>query len=659
MGGSGGSTNGLVGGGAGGAGDEQSEKLDAFTFISSSSGKILFRQGHLGDYTGTETWGAPPSGEEAIGLYLTSAALEAFGAKKNTLEIGYSLNCAYLLPYYVIPETVSAGKVGTVVSIGDGYKLGYYAYEYTVSGYVPTLPEELRAIEEQYREYVYDNYTDLPSNTRRDILNIFNEAIAKAGKNPSEMSRFELVKWVESYIRGAAKYNMQFEAYPPGSDMAIYFLTSEANEGVCRQFASAALVMLRALGIPARYVVGYSAQGVTAGVPYTVDTSMAHAWVEVYIDGLGWINIDPTGAASNDGEEEEPEAPVATEKLVFKSMMLSKEFDGKPLTGAIAMLKEGVLAKGHTPKFSFSGTQTEIGESENTFTVEIFDENGVNVTSSYTVECMPGMLKVEKRRVTVASKDADKLFDGSPLICHECVTVNGTLLEGHTLVTEFSGTQTELGASDNIFSVVDVIDAAGNSVKDYYDITETYGELSVHLAKISLMPEKQKRSYTGRVHTCDGIGVWVVDGAESLPAGYKIAATVKGQLTNPGKTKTEITAVEIYDAQGNRITDNYDIETVCGELEVMSIRITITSASASKEYDGTELTAPECWISFGALAEGHTLDAKGVGSTHLPEEAGGDPVNTIEYTIYDAQGNDITNSEFYSVTLDPGELIIT
>lgn len=83
-----------------------------------------------------------------------------------------------------------------------------------------------------------------------------------------------------------------------GSDLQD-FLTNK--RGYCQQFAGALAVMMRVANIPARVVLGY-----THGVPdrngkFTVTTNNAHAWVEAYFDGIGWIPFDPTPDAGTAG----------------------------------------------------------------------------------------------------------------------------------------------------------------------------------------------------------------------------------------------------------------------------------------------------------------------------------------------------------------------
>jgi hypothetical protein len=79
----------------------------------------------------------------------------------------------------------------------------------------------------------------------------------------------------------------------------------ENRQGYCEYFATAMVMLLREMGIPSRYVLGYlQGREDTAGV-WTVDRSAAHAWVEVYFPGHGWVEFDPTpGNGENGGNNQ-------------------------------------------------------------------------------------------------------------------------------------------------------------------------------------------------------------------------------------------------------------------------------------------------------------------------------------------------------------------
>ena len=86
--------------------------------------------------------------------------------------------------------------------------------------------------------------------------------------------------------------------YPPAErDFVSYFLL-DSREGYCSYFASAMAVLCRAAGLPARYVEGYSLHA-APGESVVLTGEDAHAWVEVYFNGVGWLSFDPTAAAQD------------------------------------------------------------------------------------------------------------------------------------------------------------------------------------------------------------------------------------------------------------------------------------------------------------------------------------------------------------------------
>ncbi|WP_214368509.1 DUF3488 and DUF4129 domain-containing transglutaminase family protein [Pseudonocardia sp. H11422] len=87
------------------------------------------------------------------------------------------------------------------------------------------------------------------------------------------------------------RYSLQ-TAPGNGDDALVEFLTL-GRAGYCEQFASAMAIMLRTLGVPARVAVGFTA-GTDTGTYRSVGTSDAHAWVEAFFPGYGWVPFDPT-----------------------------------------------------------------------------------------------------------------------------------------------------------------------------------------------------------------------------------------------------------------------------------------------------------------------------------------------------------------------------
>lgn len=84
---------------------------------------------------------------------------------------------------------------------------------------------------------------------------------------------------------------------PAGQDFVDYFLFG-VKGGYCTYYSSAMAVLLRAVGIPSRWVEGYRTTVPSGGGTFDVSNAAAHAWVEAYIAPYGWLTFDPTPAAA-------------------------------------------------------------------------------------------------------------------------------------------------------------------------------------------------------------------------------------------------------------------------------------------------------------------------------------------------------------------------
>jgi hypothetical protein len=143
----------------------------------------------------------------------------------------------------------------------------------------------------------YSKYLQLPEALPPRI-----KSLAKSITD-SKDNRYDKVKAIEKYLSNNYKYTLTPNDTPQGRDFVDYFLFDE-KKGYCTYYATSMVVMLRSLGIPARYVEGYIVtSGSKKGNEYHVTNEKAHAWVEAYFEGFGWIKFEPTAAySSNDGQ---------------------------------------------------------------------------------------------------------------------------------------------------------------------------------------------------------------------------------------------------------------------------------------------------------------------------------------------------------------------
>ncbi|MBQ2785055.1 MAG: hypothetical protein IJF02_00920 [Oscillospiraceae bacterium] len=143
----------------------------------------------------------------------------------------------------------------------------------------------------------------LPHNTRIRAAS----HLKNAGYFPGQ-SEGDIARVVARYVSSAAVYDLNTGRMPSDeNDFAMWFL-QEADSGYCIHFASAAAVLLRAAGVPARYVSGYVVKA-SPGKTVTVTENRAHAWVEYFVPGEGWMVLDPTPAIWTE-EPEDPPAPT-------------------------------------------------------------------------------------------------------------------------------------------------------------------------------------------------------------------------------------------------------------------------------------------------------------------------------------------------------------
>lgn len=166
-----------------------------------------------------------------------------------------------------------------------------------VSAITEATLDELRRDSTDYPAWINDRYLQLPDNLPPRIEDLAARITMAYGNPYDKAEALELV--LRTYT-----YNQQIAAPPPGVDGVDYFLF-DIQEGYCDYYASAMVVMLRAVGVPARFVVGYTpgqpvarAERPAPDAPdiYRALERNAHAWPEVYFPTYGWIQFEPTAS---------------------------------------------------------------------------------------------------------------------------------------------------------------------------------------------------------------------------------------------------------------------------------------------------------------------------------------------------------------------------
>jgi transglutaminase-like putative cysteine protease len=161
---------------------------------------------------------------------------------------------------------------------------------YTVTSLVSVADKQtLRKVPATYSDYIKSKYLQLPSTLPQRVKNLAHQLLDNI---PNTYDKAEVL---ETYLRSPPfSYSPQVKATPPGKDPVDYFLF-DLKQDFCEYFASAMVVMLREVGVPARLVEGFTTGTFdTASNAYVVREQDAHAWVEVYFAQYGWIEFEPT-----------------------------------------------------------------------------------------------------------------------------------------------------------------------------------------------------------------------------------------------------------------------------------------------------------------------------------------------------------------------------
>lgn len=163
----------------------------------------------------------------------------------------------------------------------------------------------LRGANRAYPDWVRARYLQLPPSVTERTVRLAREITAGA-QTPYDQAQ-AITEWLRANIR----YNQRIEAPPSGVD-PVDWLLFDSREGYCNYYASAEVVMLRSLGLPARLAVGFAEGEYDAGAnAYRVKEFDAHAWPEVFFPGYGWVEFEPTASELPIERPEEP-VPIAT-----------------------------------------------------------------------------------------------------------------------------------------------------------------------------------------------------------------------------------------------------------------------------------------------------------------------------------------------------------
>ena len=148
---------------------------------------------------------------------------------------------------------------------------------------------------QDYLDYVYSTCLQVPQETVDALLtsNKLPDWYLDVYYGETTMSDYDKVLAVTDYVRSLHPYDASTDFAPKDKDFVVWFI-EDAKTGFCVHYACTAVVLLRMIDVPARYVTGYMVSDVTNSKTADVYSSDAHAWFEFFSEEYGWVMEDPT-----------------------------------------------------------------------------------------------------------------------------------------------------------------------------------------------------------------------------------------------------------------------------------------------------------------------------------------------------------------------------
>ena len=361
------------------------------------------------------------------------------------------------------------------------------------------------------------------------------------------------------------------------------------------------------------------------------------------VTNVGTVRVTVTGKGNYAGSADVA-YQILPAKLIVTTPSDSTVYNGKPLTAEGGV--EGFV-NNETAVFETTGSQTEVGESENTYAIYWSDEGTTAKRSNYTVEEHIGTLTVTEYadEIVAVANDVTMTYDGMP---HRAeVTVTG-VPEGYSVKTAWSGAEaTDVTGADGLVANVDeivVVNAEGKDVTDSLKITKKPGKLVIEPKELTVVTMGASKPYDGTPLTANGK-------IEGFVNGETAAFAVIGSQTEVG----ECTNAYTIEWSGNAKQGNYTVKEELGKLEVTKSQaaIVIVPKGGKKTYDGTPLVS-EGADAYG-LPAGFTCEATTKGSV---TNVGSAVAEIDTYAIKNADGKDVTD-QFGNVSTGFATLLVT
>ena len=329
----------------------------------------------------------------------------------------------------------------------------------------------------------------------------------------------------------------------------------------------------------------------------------------------------------------------------------SKVYDGNALTNDTVMVGGDGFAKGEGATYKVTGSQTDVGKSDNTFEYTL---NSNTKLTNYNITKTEGELEVtavtNKVTVTITGHTAEAKYDGQE---HTA--------KGYDVSTSnalYTADDFEFGGTDSVTQTDADTYAMGLKAADFKNTSANFkdvefvvndGSLKITKRNVTLISATDSKVYDGNALTNDKVAV----GGDGFVAGEVTEIKATGSVTNV--SEGEVTNAITFTKGEKFNEDNYAIEKKEGKLSITPREVKLTSATLIKVYDGTPLKNGDTPVKEEFGTEDAFPEGEGVTYTFKGSQTNaGSSKNMFTYAW-----NEGTNKDNYTIYQVEGDLVVT
>ena len=303
--------------------------------------------------------------------------------------------------------------------------------------------------------------------------------------------------------------------------------------------------------------------------------------------------------------------------------------------------------------FTFSGTALAKGTDAGTYNMGLnagqFTNTNTNFTNVTFVISTDGELKIEPRKVTLTSGSGSKVYDGKPLTKPE-VTCEDAIFKSEVTEIKATGSVTNVEKSPATNTIT--YTPGANFKEGNYNIEYKPGTLTITPVKdkvtINITGHTKTEKYSGSVQSVTGYDVTNISNKLYTENDFTFTGEAKANGTDAGSYPMGLPKANFTNNSKNFTNVEFVVED--GSLTITKRDVTLTSASASKLYDGTPLTKDTVTVGGDDFVEGQ-------GATYTVTGSQTDVGKSDNEFTYELNAN--TKANNYNITMYKGELVIT